>query len=207
MRAGRFTLSVCSAKCHRHIPSMPRWLHQVVERVRSDRYCANQLRARDTRVISHVSGVVLRGRVVTRVGPITCHMLFVSEMHNLMKPNNTLYSLSLLTSFFLWRRQNYALPVQIAGSGFAWPAGLRGTNFPSSFTSWSLASTEFGDSPTLSVSLTRHRGGSKPHEKLIPLKKSSIPTVATTATVLSFHWSILRPLRLLASFSFHLQSR
>lgn len=77
-------------------------------------------------------------------------------------------------------------------------------SFPSSFTSWSPASpSDFGDSPSSSVS--RHRGGTKHHQRPIPLKKSSTPAVEVPTAAPSFDWGPIQPIKPMTTLAFDLR--
>ncbi|KAL4081178.1 hypothetical protein J3A83DRAFT_4367612 [Scleroderma citrinum] len=62
-------------------------------------------------------------------------------------------------------------------------------SFPSAFTTWSPTSpSDFGDSPSASISPARHRGGTKHHQKPIALKKTAAPGTVAPVTAPSFEW-------------------
>ena len=122
--------------------------------------------------------------------------------------NNKAAQVSVPTSFQTPQKPGTVKPDPETPAGiFSLPA-TPVMNFPPSFTNWSPASpTDFGDSPSSNASLARHRGGNKHHQKPIPLKKSSMPAVATPATPPSFDWGPIQPIKPMTTLAFDLRQK
>ncbi|KAG6333222.1 hypothetical protein ID866_5867 [Astraeus odoratus] len=81
-------------------------------------------------------------------------------------------------------------------------------SFPSSFPMWSPSSPcDVGDSPSQSISLSRHRGGTKHHQKPITLKKTANPDAPARVAAPSFEWGPVQPIRPMTTLAFDLRQK